>query len=221
MFITHIKYSQYGGTPREWELVDFMPGQINLMVGKNATGKTRSLNLIGTLAHLLSGERNELPEHVDYEVHFREEDENELLYRLSIRKHQVKEERLERDGKMLFMRSNSSDCQLFFEELNQYLHVSVPENVLAVVARRDKTQHSYFEKLYKWGKGTLHYRFGTLLGKNYGMIIMPEEKHHSGSSDEEIDLHKTERVVENWSTWSRPPSYRQLLACELLLVRKQ
>lgn len=57
MLLKSIQYAQFENTPRLWKLQDFTLGNINLIVGKNASGKTRTLNVINGLANLLSGER--------------------------------------------------------------------------------------------------------------------------------------------------------------------
>ena len=56
MKLKSIQYSQYDGQPREWRLEDYTLGDINLIVGKNATGKTKVLNIISALANTLSGD---------------------------------------------------------------------------------------------------------------------------------------------------------------------
>ena len=56
MFLKSIKYTQFGGMPRLWKLEGCTLGNVNLIVGKNATGKSRILNIINGLANLLSGQ---------------------------------------------------------------------------------------------------------------------------------------------------------------------
>ena len=46
MKLYKLDYSQYEGEPQEWKIVNCTFGDINLIVGKNATGKTRTLNVI-------------------------------------------------------------------------------------------------------------------------------------------------------------------------------
>ena len=55
MKLKSFEYVEFGGTPREWSLSKLTLGSINLLVGKNATGKTRTLNVINELARMLSG----------------------------------------------------------------------------------------------------------------------------------------------------------------------
>lgn len=57
MRLNAINYSQFEHTPREWVLSGLTLGPVTLLVGKNATGKTRALNIIQELAKLLSGKQ--------------------------------------------------------------------------------------------------------------------------------------------------------------------
>src|SRR5437016_2511565 len=55
MRLKSIDYAQFQGTDREWRLEGLTLGPINLIVGKNATGKTRVLRIINGLGKLVSG----------------------------------------------------------------------------------------------------------------------------------------------------------------------
>jgi len=59
--ITFEQLYQSKTNTNRWQLKDFLLQDINLIVGKNATGKTRTLNILAALANLLSGVRNKLP----------------------------------------------------------------------------------------------------------------------------------------------------------------
>ncbi|MEN8220912.1 MAG: hypothetical protein ABFS56_32080 [Pseudomonadota bacterium] len=56
MKLKSIQYKQQDGQNQEWKLEGCILNKVNLMVGKNATGKTRTLNIILALTNLLSGE---------------------------------------------------------------------------------------------------------------------------------------------------------------------
>ena len=67
MILKKVQYSQCKNKDHAWNLIDFCPQQINLVVGKNATGKTKTLNTISSLAHLISGDKTIIPEDVHYD----------------------------------------------------------------------------------------------------------------------------------------------------------
>ena len=70
MKLKSIQYSQYDGQPREWRLEDCTLGDINLIVGKNATGKTKALNIISDLANSLSGDSKQKLDTGDWDAAF-------------------------------------------------------------------------------------------------------------------------------------------------------
>lgn len=53
MFLYKFSYHEYRNTPREWQLKEFELNDINLIVGTNASGKSRTLNVISGLTKLL------------------------------------------------------------------------------------------------------------------------------------------------------------------------
>ena len=60
MMLKSIKFRESMGRDTEWLLDDLTLSPSNLLVGKNATGKTRTLNVIHFLSTLFTGQRQEL-----------------------------------------------------------------------------------------------------------------------------------------------------------------
>jgi energy-coupling factor transporter ATP-binding protein EcfA2 len=57
MKLIDMNYVQWENTPREWRIEGVRLGPLNLLVGNNASGKSRTLNVINGLAKFLAGER--------------------------------------------------------------------------------------------------------------------------------------------------------------------
>ena len=195
MLLSKVVYSQYAGTDKEWSLLDFSPQQINLVVGKNAAGKTKTLNTISSLAHLISGEQSEIPESVFYEFTWTMGGKN-ICYNLTCSDRSVEYEKLSIDDDVKLERNAEGLCTIYFEKINQNIEIQVPAKSLCCVVRRDPLQHPWFEHLHMWAESTLHYRFGSVFGKNIGLLIRPEDEYQNSLNDIEIDLKKTDRVVE-------------------------
>ena len=70
MKIQKLSYSEFEGQPGEWIFEDCTFGTVNLIVGKNATGKTRTLNVIRGLAAQLSESPFLQVSEGSYVVHF-------------------------------------------------------------------------------------------------------------------------------------------------------
>ena len=58
MKLLRLDYSQWIGQPQMWEVEDLEFQDINLIVGINATGKTRLLNVINNFARIISGNKD-------------------------------------------------------------------------------------------------------------------------------------------------------------------
>jgi AAA15 family ATPase/GTPase len=63
MRLDFIEYCEDKGKASEWRLDDCQLGNINLVVGHNASGKSRILRAINFLAHLLCGDEMLRPQH--------------------------------------------------------------------------------------------------------------------------------------------------------------
>ena len=57
MRLKSLEYLERVGEPEEWTLTGLSLGEINLLVGKNASGKSRILNVIHNLAQSISEQR--------------------------------------------------------------------------------------------------------------------------------------------------------------------
>jgi len=70
MKLEKLSYSEFKNEPNEWTFEECTFGSINLIVGKNATGKTRTLNVIRGLAAQLSDSRPLQMSEGDFVVNF-------------------------------------------------------------------------------------------------------------------------------------------------------
>ena len=167
-----VTYAEFEGKPEEWKLDTFSLGHSNLIVGKNASGKSRTLNLIGALSANLSGIR---PPGLagDYDVEFI--DDGKLLkYHLKYEQNQVLEESFEIDGKLFLDRDLGGVGNIYASEVNkgEMIRFQTPTTEFAAVARRDSIQHAFLEPLHIWASSVRHYQFGTPLGKDHLAVVV-------------------------------------------------
>lgn len=189
MILKTLKYSQFAGKLKEWHIDEFNLGKINLIVGKNATGKSRLLNVIGNLANLVSGDAKLVFSSGDYKLLFNNND-NEIEYDLRYEKTKINKEALIIDGNSFLKRGKKGVGTIKAVELEiDHMKFQTPESELACVARRDSVQHPFFDDLFNWGKSLRHYYFGTPLGKDRYAIFIKSEK------DKELNLKDTNKAV--------------------------
>lgn len=189
MLINLINFKETDDNVNEWCLKDFSFGKINLIVGKNSTGKSRTLNVISALGGLVAGE-NEIPKNGKFEVYFKNNAEN-IQYFLEYKQSIVSKEVLIIEDSTLLDRSDNGEGFIYAEELDKTIRFQVPETSLACVARRDSIQHSYFEKIFNWGQSVRHYHFGSQLGKDHMAVFIKYENEKNKS----LNVKDTNNVV--------------------------
>ena len=192
MRLSEISYSEYSRSPREWKLNKLVLGNINLLVGTNATGKTRSLNLIGALSNLLSAQGPGLDE-AYWNTEF-VDDDYRFHYKLKIKNREVVSEQLLRfsrkSKKILLERGKGGSGKLWGEKSKRLVEFQSPPDQIVALARQDKIQHSYFIPLVDWGKRTFHFHFGRALA--YALVVKLEDPTQKPS----FDPKETSNVIE-------------------------
>ncbi len=183
-----ITYTQFEGQPEEWRIKDFSFGNINLIVGKNATGKSRTLNIIKVLGNLISGDNKLVYKSGDYKATF-DKDGKQITYFLRYGEKEVIKEKLVIGSDIKLDRGPDGKGTIHAEELGHPINFQAPLSELACVSRRDSVQHPFFEDLYKWGKKLRCYCFGTQLGRDH-FAVFKDEKEES-----EINLKNTDQTV--------------------------
>jgi energy-coupling factor transporter ATP-binding protein EcfA2 len=177
-----IKYSEWEGTPQEWTLDELSLAESNLVVGKNATGKSRTLNVISGLAKLLIGiEPIRLSGNYDVEFIW---DDKIIEYKLQYQKQEVITEVFLLDGVLKLDRSFGGQGKIWAEQIKDYIQFQTPTSELAALARQDNIQHKFLEPLYSWGSSLRHYYFGTSLGKN----LLGEKKGRQDVNDRDPNV---------------------------------
>ncbi len=173
MWLTSLNYVQHQDTPNEWRVEGLQFGPTNLLVGSNASGKTRVLNIILGLARILAGDRKVTFLSGTYDANF--DDQGKLLkYELSVKDAKVTKEALYVNGENCLDRREGGIGRIKATKLNDMIEFQTPENELTAFARRDAIQHPFFQPLNDWARSLYHYPFGTPLGKDHLATIVEE-----------------------------------------------
>lgn len=168
MQLRNLEYQEHVGDPKEWTLAPTEFTDITLVVGKNASGKSRLLNVLGGLANLLSGRRQELWDSGTYKAKFVASSEYE--YGLQLLDKKVCKESLRVDGKQMFTRGEEGSGTIFMEDLEEEVSFKSPTDSLVVATRRDEFQHPWLERLHEWGELARHYHFGSDFGRESAIV---------------------------------------------------
>lgn len=166
MKLYSIEYTEFGEETFAWVLNELALIDINLIVGKNATGKSRVLRVIYGLAQLIEGTRS--PSSLisgHYKAIFTQSSNSEfnqvpnITYSLQIHAGAVTQESLFVGNDEKLSRGLDGRGKIYFEKNNAHIDVQIPQNLLAASSRRDSQQHSYFEYLHSWAKTVKLFEF--------------------------------------------------------------
>jgi len=189
MRLKSLEYVEHAGESQEWTLTGLTLGDINLLVGKNASGKSRILNIIHHLSESIAGVLVQTPSGmVEQRQLFNgkshlvfDNDGERLEYQLEVQDGKVIQESFKKNGEPLLERSTGGKGFIWAIREEKRIEFQTPDDQLAVVTRRDSIQHIYFEPLHQWAKSLYHYAFSSLLGKDSIFVFFK-------SNDQKADI---------------------------------
>ncbi|MFN8951361.1 MAG: ATP-binding protein [Aphanizomenon sp.] len=170
MRLDFVEYCQDEDLPSQWRLDGCQLSNINLIVGKNASGKSRILKAINLISNLLSGDEVIRPDArlKEWKLIFdSDREDHKKVYILKIENGQVVREIFTIGNKTLLDRKESGEGKVWAEKLRQDIDFQTPLDGVAIFKRRDSIQHPQFEEIYIWANLLRYYEFGTELGKRY------------------------------------------------------
>ncbi len=174
MFIESIKYAQWQDTENEWSINGCTLRQINLIVGKNSSGKTKTLNVIGNLGRLISGEVKPFSSANYEQVKFKK-GKRSYTYSLQCEESKVVSERVKIGSKVMMVREKGGSGKIRFEEEDRKIRFQTPDTEVGIFARRDAIQHPFLEEFFEWGNSIRHYYFGKDLGQTSFAVFQKSE----------------------------------------------
>ncbi|MCA2811506.1 MAG: ATP-binding protein [Microcystis sp. M090S1] len=169
MKLDQFEYISNRGNPNEWRIDGCQLGNINLIVGKNASGKSRIVRVIYLLSELLcdGGKLGNRPTRKDeWHLLFDKDSEHQTEYFITIENGYITQEKLKIGEKIFLQRDKTGEGRIYAKELDKDIRFQTPKTELAVVKRRDTIQHPFLEDIYKWSSSLRFYEFGTQLGKD-------------------------------------------------------
>ncbi len=173
MSLVKLSYSEYEGEAKYWEVSDATFSNINLIVGKNSSGKSRLLSVINSFAKVLSGQQKPF-ESCKFSAVIKL-GTREFIYDIAFKNGAIESEKLLIDGEEKLIRNNDGSGKLYYEELKNFLDFKLPPDAIAAVNRRDEKQHSYLMELHAWANGVVIYLFGSDFGKGLVMGLTEAE----------------------------------------------
>jgi len=164
-----IEYVERPGTPLRWQIEGLVLGGVNLIVGKNASGKSRTLSLVTGLGNMLCGASKMVYDDGRFSAVLND-GSVKTEYVLRYKQIKIIEETLTIDGKRMLTRGPGGVGKIYMTQEKKLVSFQTPDNELAVVARRDSVQNQFFEPLNEWGEGVILFEFGKTMGHTSALV---------------------------------------------------
>jgi len=171
MSLVKLSYSEYENEPRYWEISEATFSNINLIVGKNSSGKSRLISVINTLTRLISGQQQQIPYESNKFLAVIQLNNREFSYEIQFEGGAVICEILTIDGEDKLSRSKDGLGKIRYEKEGKDLDFKLPSDAVAAVNRRDEIQHPFLMELHQWANSVALYLFGSDFGKSQLMGI--------------------------------------------------
>jgi ABC-type multidrug transport system ATPase subunit len=167
MFLRKFSFTENAGEKIEWIIDNVSLGAINLVVGKNTSGKTRTLNALTDLVGMIRGKGTSATGPVTYELQFAN-GENLLNYQLEYDLVTIHRERLLVGEEVVLDRGQDGRGSIKYEATpgSIFLDFEIPHDQLACYAKRDRLQHPFIELIHGWAVSLRRFDFSSDLGKS-------------------------------------------------------
>lgn len=149
MILSEFKYKESSG----WNLDSISLNPLNLIVGLNAVGKSRTIMAIGNVVQFIKGE--ELVFDDDFSCSLRLTNGYELLYSYEVADGKIASEILQKDNEVLIRRKGAS-AVVYGKEINP------PATKLVVQIHRDTKACPEIEEVIQWAEHTSIFVFSNI-----------------------------------------------------------
>jgi energy-coupling factor transporter ATP-binding protein EcfA2 len=158
MILTKIDFREYREQEEFWQVKNVNFSMLHLIVGLNATGKTRLVNTIANFAKTLSGKISYLKEG-NWNLEFKNPGADSVYsYKLEIRNNIVLFEEIIKDKIVLLKRQEEAgEIYSFIQE--KMTAFSPPKNQITPHVRRDLKEFPFLEELLNWAENFIGYMF--------------------------------------------------------------
>ena len=150
MYLKSFSFSRIPENGNGWHIDNCELNDINLIAGKNASGKTRLLEAIDNFARLLTNEGENSIKGVRFNWLMNFENNNDkITYILEYKNNIFLREELKINGDVFLERDKSGIGSIKYEEFNKKIDFEVEKDKIIIVSKRDKKQHPFLEKIFQ------------------------------------------------------------------------
>ncbi|MGP6089896.1 hypothetical protein [Antarctobacter jejuensis] len=207
MKLRSVEYVENEGAPKEWRLRRVDLSSRNLIVGQNATGKSRALRVIRAIAEMLCGKRK--PTNGSWVLEFLS-DSGVVEYKLDVKEGRVAKERLRRKSGRTWVKlidrgeDGSGRIRLFLGKKrveSKLVDFMTPNGQIAVPSKQDHFQHPFLIPLVDWARGTVYLDHSISTAREF---VVHVDQVSGNDSDRQIDMGKTAEVYrQGWENFGK------------------
>lgn len=147
-----------------WVLNDLVLQDLNLIVGKNASGKSRTLDALNALARAILQFDSRSIQDASWYIEFEGENSLSLSYSLHYINSEVVEERIVYNSKEVMVRSQN-DTKIWSFNKSAFEFINPPDDKLVLHVRRDTVEYPFLEELVNWAECSFGLQFGKISPK--------------------------------------------------------
>ncbi|MBC8384216.1 MAG: ATP-binding protein [Candidatus Cloacimonetes bacterium] len=168
MILSKLNFIEHKSENNYWEIKNLNFNMINLVVGLNATGKTRLVNIISNLAKIISKKRMNLLDG-NWLLEFKKTNNTTYKYELEVKNKKVKFEQI-KVGKIVVLKRENNFGKIYSHKFKTKIEIHPPADELTLHVRRDVKEFPFLEDLFLWANNFLGYRF---TGARPDLVIVP------------------------------------------------
>lgn len=148
-----------------WELENLQLSRINLIVGKNSAGKSRTLQTIDLLVKMITQKRD-LNWGAKWDILFENHKGEEINYQFSTsykKKQDVTFEKILLNDELVLSRNSRNE----YAKIKNYInksddYVYPPDNKLVIHTNRDVKKYPFLEDIAGWAEQSYGFKFGNI-----------------------------------------------------------
>jgi energy-coupling factor transporter ATP-binding protein EcfA2 len=147
----------------QWGISNLVFSDLNLIVGRNAVGKSRTIGSLANLIKMILQQQQ--PDAIDssWQIEL-SDDKTSLSYHVRVSQNRILEERICYQGEDVLVRKG--DTTRIKAVSDSFKEIHPPADKLALQVRRDTIEYPYFEDIITWATNTYGLKFGKITGWN-------------------------------------------------------
>jgi len=149
MILSDFSYREGTG----WQLDKLSLDKLNLIVGLNSVGKSRTMVAIGNVVHFIKGEQQSIV--ADFSCSMTLHNHHSISYSFEVQAGVIESEKLSVDGVCKIER-DTEVASMYGESINP------PSNKLVIQARRDTKRYPEVEEIIQWAEQTSVFVFSNI-----------------------------------------------------------